>query len=181
MSRNRSKSRLPALLLIIGCLSSCMTGIELRARPADRGLISGTYTLYLYGCHYPDQADNAAILVDESGTYPLEIFDLDTSYTVKKGVPAQQALAEADAFVRCGTHSIWLTRVARIPDGGVGTFGYEIRPLYYPYEFGVSDVMTIGYRLQDGKVRVYINKAPELERMPGAGDDHGLPGGKYRN
>ena len=174
MSRIKIISKLAVLLLVIDCLSSCMTGVELRARPADRRLISGTYTLYLYGCHYPDQADNVAILVDENGKFPIEIFDLDTSYIVKKGVPAQQALAEADAFVRCSTHGIWQIWVARIPETGIGAIGYEVRPLYQPHEFGVSDIMTIRYRLIDGKVRVYINKAPELERMPGVRDDHGL-------
>jgi len=181
MKRIRIISGLAVLLLATVFLQSCITGVELRTRPVDRARISGTYTLFLYGCHYPDQVENAAILVDENSKYPLEIYDLDTSYKVKKGLSAQQALAEADTFVRCSTHSIWLTQVVRIPDDVNGTIGYEMRPLYHPLEFGFSDVMTIGYRLQDGKVRTYIRKVPELERMPGAGDERGLPTGIIRH
>src|ERR1700690_1995533 len=98
MKRLKNTIRFAALLLMTITLQSCMTGMQLNTTSADPTLISGTYTLLLYGCHYPDQIDNVAILVDENSRYPLEIYDLDTSFIMKKGVPAQQAVAEADKF-----------------------------------------------------------------------------------
>jgi hypothetical protein len=166
-----------ALLPLTIVLQSCMTGIQLRATPVDQTPITGTYTLLLHGCHYLDQIDNVAILVDENSRYPLEIYDIDTSFTVKKGVPAQRAVAEADAFVRCSSHRVWRTRVSRIPDDSGGTVGYEVRPLYTIPEFGTPDILTISYSLRNGKIRAYIRKFHEADDLPGFDrDNHGSGG-----
>jgi hypothetical protein len=159
--------RFAALLLMTLALQSCMIGVQLTTVPADRALLSGTYTLLLYGCHYPDQIDNVAFLVDENSRYPFEIYDLDTSFKVKKGVPAQQAAIEADAFVRCSHHTIWQTQITRILDDSGGTVGYEVRPLYAIPEFGTPDVLMISYSLKNGKIRAYIRKLPEAENETG--------------
>lgn len=156
-----------ALLAATFALQSCMAGIQLRTTSADRSAISGTYTLLLYGCHYPDQIDNVAIMVAENSRYPVEIYDLDTSFKVKKGVPAQQAVSEADEFVRCSFHRIWQTQISKILDDSGGTLGYEFRPLYNVIEFGTPDVQLINYSLKDGKVRAYIRKIPAAEDRDG--------------
>ena len=105
-----------ALLLMTIILQSCIAGTQLRTTSADRALIAGTYTLLLYGCRYPEQIDNVAILVDENSRYPVEIYDLDTSFNVKKNVPARQAVAEADVFARCSFHRTWEAQVSKIVD-----------------------------------------------------------------
>ena len=154
-----------AMLLMLGVvLTACVPGKQLLARAADPAEVKGAYTLLLYGCHYPDDIKNVALLVAEGSRYPLEIYDLDTSYKVKKGVPAQQALSEAYSFVRCSPHRIWQPQLLRIPYDSGGTIGYEIRPLYLPLEFGFPDVLLISYALKDGMVRAYIRLDPNVER-----------------
>ncbi len=160
-----------ALLLMTIVLQSCLTGIQLRTTPADRSALAGTYTLLLYGCHYPDQIDNVAILVADNSRYPVEIYDLATSFKVKKNVPAQGAVTEADEFVRCSFHKIRQTRISKILDDSGGTLGYEFRPLYDVTEFGTPDVLMINYSLKDGKVRAYIRKIPAAEDRDGDGRD----------
>jgi hypothetical protein len=163
--------RLIVLLAATSVLQSCVTGIQLKTTSADRSAISGTYTLLLYGCHYPEQIDNVAILVADNSKYPLDIYDLDTSFKVKKGVPGQQAVAEADEFVRCSFHKIWQTRTSKLLDDSGRTMGYEIRPLYDVTEFGTPDVLMINYSLKDEKVRAYIRKIPAAEDRDGDGRD----------
>ena len=153
-----------AFLILAIALASCMTGIHLTTSAADPTAVRGTYTLLLYGCHYPDDAQNVAFLVSDSSKYPLEIFDLDTSYKVKANVPAQQALSEANSFLKCTSYRLWQTQLERIPDDSGGTIGYEVRPLYLPWEFGKSDIMLISYWLRDGDVRVYIKLDPDVEQ-----------------
>lgn len=153
-----------AVVILAAVIPACVPGKQLLAKGALPEEVTGSYTLMLYGCHYPSQADNVAILVKEDGKYPFEIFDIDRSYRVKKGVPAQEALAEANSFVRCTTHTIWMTELRKIPDDAGGIVGFELRPLYVPLEFGISDVMRISYALKDGKVRAYIRKNPQMER-----------------
>ncbi len=166
MSRMKRIRGIPAILLLFAAamLQACVPANQLVPRSASPDELSGTYTLMLYGCHYSDQINNIAILVPGGSKYPVEIFDLDTSYKLKKDVPAKQAFAEADAFVRCSTYRVWQTQLMRIPDGSGGTIGYELRPLYVPYEFGMPDVLRISYSLHENAVRVYIRIDPDVEK-----------------
>jgi len=159
------------LSLLVLMLQACAIGKQLATAPADPAELTGSYTLFLYGCHYPDDIKNVALLLDEKSTYPLEIYDLPTSYQVKKGVPGPQALADADAFVRCSVRLLSGTQLRRILDETGGTMGYEVRPLYSPLEFGRLDVLHVSYSLQNGIVRTYIRLDPDVERAlesPGA-------------
>lgn len=160
-----------AFLILAAALDGCMAGKQLYPSAAEPAAVAGSYTLLLYGCHYPDDITNLAILVSDSSKYPVEIYDIDTSYKVEKEVPAQQALRTADSFLRCTTHRIWQTVLRRIPDDSGGTIGYEVRPLYFPLEFGQPDVLLTSYSLRDGKVRAYIRLDRDVERMiNGSGD-----------
>ena len=152
-------------------LQACAIGKQLATTSADPAELTGTYTLLLYGCHYPDDIKNLALLLDEKSTYPVEIYDLPTSYQVKKGVAGPQALADAEAFVRCSMRLLSGTQLRRIIDDTGGTIGYEVRPLYSPLEFGRLDVLHVSYSLQEGTVRTYIRLDPDVERAlesPGA-------------
>ena len=147
-------------------LHACATGKQLATGPADPADLKGrTYTLLLYGCHYPEDVKNVALLVDEGSRYPVEIYDLPTSYQVKKGLAGSQAIAEADAFVRCSVRRVSETQLQRIADDAGGTIGYEVRPLYFWLEFGKSDILMISYSLQNGNVRTYIRLDPEVEHV----------------
>lgn len=169
-----------AFVILAAALTSCMTGTHLTTSEADPMAVTGTYTLLLYGCHYPDDAQNVAFLVSDTSKYPLEIFDLDTSYKVKANVPAQQALSEANTFLKCTSYRLWRTQLERIPDDSGGTIGYEVRPLYFPWEFGKSDIMLISYSLRDGAVRVYIKLDGDVERAIEASGGSGRSSGGDR-
>jgi len=88
---------------------------------------------------YPHDYEHAAFLISPEAKYPVNLFVPDSSYKVKKGLPAENALSEADAFVRCGVHTVTETRVHRIPDESGGTIGYEILPRYPDIDESGSD------------------------------------------
>jgi hypothetical protein len=163
------------LLVLATGVQSCMMGTQLMTSEARQADVQGTYTLLLYGCHYPADLKDVAILVADGGKYPLEIYDIGTSYKVNKEVAAQDALAEAESFVKCSTYGVRSIQLKRISDGSGGTLGFEVRPLYVPLEFGSDDVMSISYSLRDGIVRAYIRLDPQVERAieaSGSDDRH---------
>ncbi len=180
MNGLRNRAGMLFFLILVTFLHACVPRNQLMTSAAGPDDIKGTYSLMLYGCHYPAQINNVAILVAENSKYPVEIYDLDTSYKLKKDVPARQALAEADSFVRCSSYRIWQTQLRRIPDDSGGTIGYEVRPLYLPYEFGMPDVLLVSYSIHNGVVRVSIKVNRDVEReIEGLGGDGGpSKGGK---
>jgi hypothetical protein len=153
------------LTILIMAMTACVPGKQLLTTGAQPADVKGTFTLLLYGCHYPDDVKNVAILLNEENKQPFEIYDIKTSYKVKKGMSAQEALSEADAFVKCSTRRVTGTALRSIPDGSGGIVGYEVRPLYFPTEFGFPDIMLINYSLKDGMVRAYIKLDPDVQRQ----------------
>ncbi len=159
--------------LLAFLLQACGAGKQLTTGSADPAALKGAYTLLLYGCHYPDDIKNLAVLLEDGSRYPVEIYDTPTSYQVKKGLTGPQAFKEADSFVRCSVRHATQTQLRRIIDDAGGTIGYEVRPLYSPLEFGRSDVLFVSYSLRNGTVRAYIRLDPDLERaLESPGPDH---------
>lgn len=155
--------------VVVLTLQACVAGMQLIPRSAEPTEMKGTYTLMLYGCRYPDDLENMAILVDETSPYRFDIYSLDSMYKVKKGLSGPQALNEADTFVRCGMNPVWQTVLRKIPDGAGKTIGYELKPLYR--DIAPSETLISHYALKNGKVTAYIRLDYSLDSK-GSGDGH---------
>lgn len=168
-----------ALLVISLNLSACLSiaGNHLKIESAKPSEVTGTYTLLLYGCRYPDDMENVAFLDKEGDSYTLEIYAPDSRYKVKTGLAAGEALIQAEQFVKCSVHYQQM-RFSKIPDSAGNIVGYEARALYSPIRFGKYDVLDIQYVARDDKIVVYIKLDPDLEkelRNDGSrGDQHGM-------
>jgi len=155
---------LAAMLLAVSMLQGCTFGTQLRTETADPKTITGTYDLMMYGCRYPTDYEKAAFLISSRSRYPVTLFVSDTSQKATKGLQAEKALSEAEAFVRCGVHTVEGTRVLRILDEGGGTIGYEVLARYPLTDAVGIDPLLVNYSLKDGKVTVYIQLSPDAER-----------------
>ena len=150
---------------------------SLRTEEANPEDISGTYTLLLYGARFSDDLETVAILDPEGDKYHFDIYAPDFDYKVKKGVPAKDALAEAQKFV--SFHNAFFKSIlSRILDKDGKTIGYELRPLYNPVVYGISDVLDVHYFLKEsGRIKVFIKLEPSIERLRfPAGTGHGDKG-----
>ena len=156
----------PTLVVISFFLTiiSCVHGIYLRTEGATVAEISGTYTLILYGGRYSNDIETIAILDKEDDKHTFEVYAPEFDYKIKRGVPAKEALEEAERFVKFH-RSFWQSRLSKIIDPTGYTIGYEIRPLYYPSDYGYTDVLDVRYVIQESKVIVTINLIPEVRRM----------------
>ncbi|MBI4847007.1 MAG: hypothetical protein HY808_00310 [Nitrospirae bacterium] len=154
-------------IIFISCVSvlySCAAGKYLGTGPATTEEIRGTYTLLLHGGRYSDDVENVAVLDKEGDRYTFEIYAPEYDYTVKKGLPAKEALEEAERFVRFNS-AFMRSRLSRIVDNEGNPIGYELRPLYHLFEFGQSDVLYIYYQMQDNRVLTIIRQK-EYSRGP---------------
>lgn len=148
--------------------SSCALGNRLDIKTAAGSDLTGNFDLILYGCTYHDDFETIAILAKEGGPYVFEPYAPDFNYRVIKGVPAKDALDRAQKFVNCHTafHSAQLSRLV---DAKGDTLGFEVRPLYLPFVFGIDNALDTDYRIKDGKVVVKIRLLPSIENMLSGG------------
>jgi hypothetical protein len=141
----------------------------LRTEGAKDADIRGSFALILYGSRHLNDIETIAILDMEGDRYGFEPYAPEFDYKIKRGIPAKEALEEAERFVSWHS-SFYRTQLSRILDGKGNVIGYEIRPLYQPLAFGASDVLDVDYRIKDNKVIVRIRLKPQIERMLFDGD-----------
>jgi hypothetical protein len=151
------------VVMLFALLSGCTFGTRLDAVMAPVQEVSGTYRLYLYGCRYPDDAENLALLVDQSTPYRIELYVKPTSYKVRQDLPAADALAAAQKFIRCSQHEVWTTSFRRIADPEGRTIAFELEPRYYAWDVGAEEPLVTSYSLRNDTVTVYISPNPMLE------------------
>jgi hypothetical protein len=144
------------------------------ADPAD---VKGSFSVILLGGNHIDDLETAAFLDSEGDQYTLMPYAPDFQYTVKKGLPAQEALTIAQKFVSFHS-SFWKVQLSKIIAPGDDSAGFELRPLYYPLIYGTSNVLDISYWLgKEGNIKVRIMLEPSIKsRIVHPGGDSGFGG-----
>jgi hypothetical protein len=132
--------------------------------PSSITAINGVFTLILYGGGHSNDLETVVILAKENDRYTFEPFAPAFRFTVKKGVPAKEAIAAAEMFI--SRHSSFRqSRISGIIDDKGNILGYEFRPLYFPLTFGLEDVMEVNYSMEANKIVVSVRLNASVEKM----------------
>ena len=142
------------LMLVSGC-SSLSGRNNLNTEPLRNRELHGKVNLILYGANYYDDLETIALLDIAGDGYEFEVYAPDFRYKVVKDVDAKDALSDAEKFIH-HQPSLQNIRFSRIVNEQGSVVGYEIRPLYYFFRYGISDVLDVSYRLKLNKVVVTI-------------------------
>lgn len=126
------------------------------------------YVLILYGARHGNDLESVAILDVMGDEYVFKPYAPDFDYGIERGLDASLAIKRAGQFI--SWHPLYhRSELKKITLSG-RIIGYELRPLYDPLSYGVSDVLDIDYRLKDREVIVGIRLLPQIERMLHDGD-----------
>lgn len=145
-------------ILALSQLTSCVNSKVLSPRmitPAE--VEPGTYSVILYRNQAVDYLTTVAFLDREGDAYTIVPQTASFTYTVMKGLSADEALKMAEQFVRTQP-SYSNTEIKAIRDPAGNLLGYEVRPIYQPFVYGdAGDVLNISYFLHpDKKVSVWV-------------------------
>lgn len=139
-------------------------GASLMTKEVDKIDSEKSYSLILYGNRHFNDIETVAIFDVEGDEYTFDPFAPDFDYSIKKGLSSERAMNLAEIFVR--SHYAYRTsQISKILDKKGNVIGYELRPLYYPLVFGVSDVIDVDYWQKNGKIKITIKLKPSVERQ----------------
>ena len=155
----RGKIKIVILLGIV-CMNSCAGPRYLTSVSAGPEELAGTYDLFLYGHRYSDDFKNIAFLIPREGRYVFELYAAEFDYTVRKGLPADAAIEEAERFVKFH-YSFQRSQLSKILDYEGKVVGYELKPIYSGFSYG--DVLDVHYIIKDDKVIASVGLKPEME------------------
>ncbi len=157
---------LAAILFLFGFVSfASAKGVTTYVtKPAD--VQTGTYRLLGYGCNSAQDIGNVAILQREDSPYgigfsPRSHYFGDTKVLLS-GLTADQAVAEAKAFVQCNPNAT-KTDVAAIhaPDGSL--VGYEVTPVFKPLAFGGTPGVDTSYSVKGNHIIAEVSPDPQAQ------------------
>ena len=148
---------LASLVLTLG---SCAGGKQLRTELAQDSEITGSYTLILFGTRNAYELKTVAFLDKEGDGYELVPYAPEYDYKVMKNIPGTEALNKALDYVKW-PRDYRSSQVRKILDEQGSVIGYEVRPLYDPLAYGISNVLVVQYWVKEGGiVKVTINLHP---------------------
>jgi hypothetical protein len=150
------------ILAVIGI--AALSGDRLlRTEPATPADVQGMFTLHFHGCGSREDIENVAIFDREGDAYSFVIADPALSCTARTGMPAAEAIRDAERFVRCNIH-VERSRLRRILGPAGAVVGFELAPLYPVEMFGRDDVIDTRYTITDRTIGVRIKLDPSIER-----------------
>jgi len=170
---NRCAAGLVLLIIASVSATSCMPGVRMNTEGAKETEVTGTYRAILHGCNYLDDLMTVAFLQKEGAKYPFEPYAPDFNFRAREGLPAKEALEAAGKFLDCNT-SFRNSQLRRIvtPEGDV--LGYEVKPLYHIYAYGMDEPLHTDYRLRDGKIIIRMWVDPSVEKMLSGGTERSM-------
>jgi hypothetical protein len=136
---------------------------NLKTEEAKKEDVKGTYKLILYGGRDANDIERLAILDIEGDRYTFQPQAPDFDFKIIEGISGEDAFKEAYKFIS-SHNSFHQSQLNKILDFSGNIIGFELRPLYIPFVFGVSDVLEVYYSLKDGKVKTYIKIIPSVEK-----------------
>lgn len=138
---------------------------------------TAAYDVIYYGGRYQDDLETIAILDKAGDPYTIVPRAPKFNYRVEKNVPGKIAAEAATRWVASFNPAFAGTMVSSIsgPDGSI--IGYEVRPLYQPFTYGLTDVFITSYHEEKkGIIKAWIQLRPEIESQRLNGDHDGAGG-----
>lgn len=126
---------------------------------------AGTFTLILYGGNYLNDVHTIAFLDLEGDQFTFEPYAPEFEYRLVKGLSAKEALDKAQHFVSTIGSCFLRSELSKVRDQSGKTIGYEVRPLYNSFCYGVADVLDVSYWSKKGKVVIRIRLKPSVEKQ----------------
>lgn len=153
-----------ALLFVLFCANAYAASKSLKLKLVDPSEIKGTYTVILYGDAQYEGLETTAFLDVEGDDYAFEPYAPEFQYKTEKGLQAAEAIKKAEKFV--SRHQDFSRfQWAKILNNNGKTIGYELKPLYHPLSYGMSDVTIVTYYQKNGKIEIKIRLEPSIEQQ----------------
>lgn len=126
--------------------------------------VSGSYNVFKYGARHINDIETVAIVDFANDSYEFKIFSSQHNYSISKLNDLSQAIEAASKFVswHVYTQDVQISEIKAL-DGKV--VGYEVKPLYDRFMFGLQDVMDISYVQANKDIAVYIKLNPLVEKI----------------
>ena len=153
-----------ALFFVFGGVNAHAANKSLKLELTDLSEIKGTFTVILYGTARFEGLETTTFLDIEGDEYTFEPYASEFEFKTEKGLQTTEAVKIAEKFVSSHPNFSRL-QWAKILDNNGKTIGYELKPLYHPLSYGMSDVTIVTYYQKNGKIEIRVRLESSVEQQ----------------
>ncbi|HHW19962.1 hypothetical protein [Thermodesulfovibrio thiophilus] len=125
--------------------------------------IKGTYDLIIYSNTFDYDPETFIVLDRVDDNIKIIPYAPEFKYRVFKNVNEKEALKIVNEVLK---NPIYVSKVkcTGIKDEG-NMVGYEFKPVYLPWVFGISEPVQTVYKKKDNTITIFINLNPRIEKQ----------------
>jgi hypothetical protein len=163
------KTSIANILILIAfialTITSCTGGKILRTEPSTVESLSGIFNVIFYYNQDYEGLKQVVILDVADDDHTIALYEPGYFIRTVKHMNGDDAIINAVKFLE-GHPNYMNYKILKIVDQAGNTVGFEVRPLYLPEMYGISDVMDNYYILQDdGTITAIISLKQQIKAI----------------
>lgn len=161
--------KLIKILIFLGLLILPLNlNAEVLLNQCNAGDIKGVFNLIIYSNSFINDPETFIILDKVDDKIKIVPYASEFKYRTMENLNEKEALKIADeilknpsvSFIKCSAISV---------EGKLA--GYELKPIYFPWVFGLLEPVETVYKKEDNSVLIFIRLNPIVERQLYFGGD----------
>lgn len=166
--------KLKIFLILLIFLMPFIAHAEVKLQPCNEQDIKGVFNLIIYSNSFINDPETFILLERVDDGIKVVPYAPAFKYSVKENLDEKEALKIAKeilqdsafvSFIKCS--------VIRDKDN---IYGYELKPIYFPWIFGILEPLETAYRKKDNTITIFIRLHPQVERQIYFNGDSGRNG-----
>lgn len=154
------------VFLVIVLSFKLYAGIVLQ--PCDEKNIKGEFNLIIYSDSFIN--DPETFIVFDIADDKISVFPYASSFKFRviENLNEKEALKTSQEILKNSSVSFIKCSVIRDKNS---VFGYELKPIYFPWIFGILEPVKTVYKKQNDTITIFIRLNPQVEKQIYNGDN----------
>lgn len=130
--------------------------------PCKEEEIKGSFNLIIYSNMFINDPETFIIL-DKEDNVTIRPYAPDFKFKIFERLNDKEAL-KITKEILINPAYVSFIKCSKIVEGNY-IFGYEIKPIYYPWIFGILEPVETTYKKEDSYINVFIKLNPRVEKQ----------------
>lgn len=156
-------------LILIFLLIPLHAEADLTLTPVNESHIRGTFDIIIYSNSFINDPETFVILDKSDDSINIKPYAPDFKFRVIKNLSETEALRLIREILNSPSN-ISSINFKEIKDSDK-IFGFEIKPQFFPWIFGIIEPVETSYRKRGNQIDVFIRLNPRVERQLNSGDN----------
>lgn len=154
------------LFKIIIFIIACLLPLNLQAltlKDCNEQNIRGLFDVIIYSNSFINDPETFILLDIADDKVKITPYAPSFQFKVMAKLTEKEALKLAQEILR-NSANVSFIKCSEIIDGE-NMFGYELKPIYFPWIYGIMEPLETAYKKEDDKITVFIKLNPVVERQ----------------